>query len=148
MPPHFFFGHLRLDYTSAIRADTSKQNFSVAPRHWYIDASFRCDRCGEEFCFVAAEQKRWYEEYAFWVDSLPNECRGCRRELRRLKSLRQAYDREIAIALSSKDVEPKIHVATIVDLLLEAGENLPTKIRANRTVLGMQIARTIGPNPA
>jgi hypothetical protein len=125
MPPHFFWRHVGLDYDSAIRADTSKQDFSVAPRHWYIDAVFRCARCGGEFCFTAAEQKRWYEGYRFYVDSLPQECPACRRELRRLKSLRQEYDRIIAKALSSNDLNLKARVATIIDALCEAGADLP-----------------------
>lgn len=33
MPSYFFWRHLRLDYASAVRADTSKQDFTVAPRH-------------------------------------------------------------------------------------------------------------------
>jgi hypothetical protein len=61
MPPHFFWGHLRLNYASAIRADTSRQDFTVAPRHWYIDAIFRCVRCDGEFDFTAVEQRSWYE---------------------------------------------------------------------------------------
>ena len=56
---------------------------------WYIDATFLCERCHEEFCFTAAEQKIWYEDYGFYIDSTPKECVACRRELRRRKSIRR-----------------------------------------------------------
>ena len=149
MPPHFFWRHLRLDYDSAIKADTSKQDFSVAPRHWYIDATFECNRCHKEFCFTAAEQKAWYEDYAFYVDSCPNECQVCRREIRRLKSLWQEYDREIAQALLTRtELEVKTRLASVIDELREAGEALPAKTHENREVLAKQIERRRGPNTA
>jgi hypothetical protein len=142
---------LRLDYASAIRADTSKQDFTVAPRHWYLDATFTCDRCGEEYGFTAVEQRSWYEEYRFDVDSCPRECSACRRELRRLKSLRQEYDRDVARALASEELDLKVHVASVIDQLCEAGVALPAKVHANRALLSKQIARRggrddIGPN--
>ena len=54
MPPRFFRGHRALDSKTAVRADVAKQDFAVAPRHWYVDATFRCDRCGEELSLVRA----------------------------------------------------------------------------------------------
>jgi len=144
MPRYFFTGHTHLDYESAIRADVSRQDFTDAPRHWYMDATFRCVRCGEEFRFTAAEQKLWYEEFRFYVDSRPNECPPCRRELRALKSLRQDYDRDIAEALASGDLDLKIRVARVVDQLCEAGVALPAKVHANRALLARQIARRSG----
>jgi transcription elongation factor Elf1 len=95
MPPHFFYGALRLDYRTAIRAQTEKQNCSICPRYWYVDALFRCGRCGAEFTFSAAEQQAWYEDYRFWVDSVPKNCSTCRQALRAIKTLRQEYDRTV-----------------------------------------------------
>ena len=41
--PGFFHNALRLDLSTAIRSDNvHSQNFSVVPRHWFIDAWFRC----------------------------------------------------------------------------------------------------------
>src|SRR5688500_14229937 len=89
MPVHFFYGALRVNYNTAVRADTAKQNCSICPRYWYVDAVFRCGRCGVEFTFSAAEQRTWYEDYGFWVDSFPKHCQTCRRDLRSFKSIRQ-----------------------------------------------------------
>jgi len=85
MPAHFFYRSLRVDYETAVQADTDKQNCSICPRYWYVDTTFRCDRCGAEFSFSAAEQRAWYEDYGFWVDSRPRHCLACRQDLRTLK---------------------------------------------------------------
>ena len=71
MPSHLFFGSRRMDYSTAQRADISKQNYTVCPRHWYVDATFRCRDCRNEFVFTAAEQRFWYEDRRFWIGELP-----------------------------------------------------------------------------
>ena len=78
MPMHLFYGAIKLDNDTAIRADITVQNYSVCPRHWYIDATFICDGCKQEFCFSATEQKYWYEALRFYVDSQPKKCKSCR----------------------------------------------------------------------
>lgn len=143
MPQHLFWESLHLDHDSAVRADVSRQNYSVCPRHWYIDATFRCSRCSKTFCFTAVEQKRWYEELGFYVDSYAKNCPGCRSDDRKRKSLRQEYDRDIGLALRSKDVETKKHMACVIDELCAYEADLPAKIHANRNVLGQQISRKI-----
>ena len=141
MPVHFFYRSLRIDYASAVRADTTRQNCSICPRYWYLDVSFPCARCEREFPFAAGEQRTWYEEYGFWVDSLPKHCLPCRQELRNLKELRREYDCEIAPAIESDDLERKKHLADVIDQLCELGGELPAKILENRRRLGLQIAR-------
>ena len=49
-------------------ADTSRQDCSVCPRHWYIDARFRCVECGADFLWSAQEQQIWFETYRFSED--------------------------------------------------------------------------------
>ena len=141
MPAHFFQGCLRVEYGSAVRADPDRQNRSICPRHWYVDAIFPCDRCGAEFAFSAAEQRVWYEEYGFWIDSRPKHCLACRRELRDLNAARQEYDRRIEDALRSPDMELKKHLASVIDQLCELGGELPARIRENRRRLAGQLER-------
>jgi hypothetical protein len=141
MPAHFFLGSLRVDYGSAVPADPERQNRSICPRYWYVDAIFPCDRCGSEFAFTAAEQRVWYEEYRFWIDSLPRHCLACRRELRELKAVRQEYDRCVGQALQAGDLELKKRLARVIDQLYELGGELPLQIHENRRRLARQIAR-------
>jgi len=142
MPVHFFYRSSRIDYASAVRANAGRQNCSICPRYWYVDTIFPCDRCGEEFAFTAAEQRIWYEDYRFWVDSLPKHCLACRRELRELKAARQHYDRWIEQALQTGDHELKERLARVIDELYELGGELPPRINENRRRLARQIAKS------
>jgi len=141
MPPHLFLRALRVDYETAIRADNGRQNCSICPRYWYVDAIFRCGRCGAEFAFSAADQRTWYEEYGFWVDALPKHCLTCRRDLRNLKAARQEYDGGVAHALQHGDLESKKRLAEVIDQLYELGGELPPRINENRRRLASQIRR-------
>jgi hypothetical protein len=148
MPPHFWGHAVFIDYRSAIKADVTRQNFCTVPRYWYVDVTARCGRCEGNFCFSAEEQRVWYEDRGFYVDSFPNCCRACRREHRKRKGLRQEYNRDIAAALTSEDCRFKAHVATIIDRLCKAGVDLPPKVHEKRRLLAEQIARRGGPGIA
>ncbi len=141
MPTHRFPGAIELDYRSAIRANVTRQNYTVVPRDWYVDTTLRCNQCRHRFCFSAHEQKAWYEDYGFYVDSFPTRCEACRRDRRDLKSLRQEYDRDIAGALASDDCGWKLRIANVIDRLCELDEHLPIKVRENRKLLAKHIAR-------
>ena len=65
MPPHFFPGAISIQYGTAVRSDISKQNYAVCPRHWYIEATFKCQDCGSDFSFSVEEQRFWYEKRRF-----------------------------------------------------------------------------------
>ena len=140
MPAHFFYRSLHIDYGSAVRADPERQNCSICPRYWYVDTIFPCDRCDSKFTFSAAEQRIWYEEYGFWIDSLPKHCLGCRRELRELKAARQEYDQNVEEALQSGDPELKMRLVRLIDQLYELGGALPLRINENRRRLARQLS--------
>jgi hypothetical protein len=140
MPYHFFRGSLRIDYPAAVRADVERQNRSICPRHWYVDAVFPCRRCGAGFTFSAAEQRVWYEEYGFWIDSLPTHCLECRRLLRARKAARGEYDRSVARVLQAGDLEAKRRLAGVIDRLYELGDELPPRINEYRRRLAHQIS--------
>ena len=141
MPAHLFPRCVSMDYASAVRANIAKQNCSICPRYWYVDTIFSCDRCGAEFAFTSAEQRVWYEEYGFWIDSVPKHCLECRRALRDLKGARQEYDRSVAQALHTDDLDLKKRLARVIDELYELGGELPLLLNENRRRLARQIAR-------
>jgi hypothetical protein len=141
MPSQLFASALHLDYSTAVRADTAKQNHGVCPRYWYVDAAFRCARCSNPFVFSAEEQRVWYEELGFYVDSRAKHCRACRLQLRELKALRQEYDREVATALAAgSSLDGKKRLLDVLEALDAGGVSLPDKIRENRRVLMEQVA--------
>ena len=145
MPPWLFgcFGQggVQLHYESAERADITKQHYSVCPRYWYVDATMRCAACDQTFLFSAAEQRRWYEDFRFYIQSLPRHCPACRQNRRQLKSLRQEYDRCIGSALETADPNLKSRTVAVIDELCESGEPLQVKVHENRKILALQIAR-------
>ncbi|WP_353962720.1 zinc-ribbon domain containing protein [Acaryochloris thomasi] len=132
---------MHLDHSSAVRADVSRQNYSVCPRYWYVDATSKCSRCKKMFCFTIADQKRWYEELGFYVDSYAKNCRACRNDERKQKSLRQAYDRDIEATLCSNDIVAKKCLADVIDELCSYNSALPAKLHENRRLLNKQILR-------
>lgn len=144
MPAHLFYRALRIDFDTGVRANTGRQNCSICPRHWYMDATFACERCGAEFSFSAREQRAWYEDYGFWVDSLPRHCLVCRQALRALKTARREYDESVAHVLHQGDLESKRRLAEAIDRLYELGGELPPRINENRRRLAIQIAREEG----
>ncbi|MGC8552527.1 MAG: zinc-ribbon domain containing protein [Phycisphaerae bacterium] len=141
MPTWYFADCLHLDYSSAVRADAGKQYCSICPRYWYINATIACIKCGEEFCFTAAEQKHWYEDLKFWVDSFPRHCPACRNARRRSQALRREYDRDIGAALRSRDIADKQRLARVIDDLCELGVTLAPKVIEARQTLARQILR-------
>lgn len=141
MPGHLFYGCLYLHHETAVRADISRQNFTVCPRHWYLDAIFKCSVCREKFRFSVVEQKLWYEDLYFYVDAFPKQCTDCRKQRRNHIGLRNEYDRDIRSALDSNDVDEKARVAGLIDQLAELDSDLPKQIHENRRTLAKQIDR-------
>jgi hypothetical protein len=105
-----------------------------------VDTIFRCDRCEAEFSFSAPEQRRWYEDLGFWIDSLPKHCLRCRLDVRNLIAARREYDQSVAHVLQDGDLESKKRLAELIDLLYEIGGALPPRINENRRRLATQIA--------
>jgi hypothetical protein len=144
MPTHLFHGAVRIDHSTAERADIDKQNYTVCPRHWYVDAAFRCRDCGELFTWSAGEQRVWFEEYGFYVDSQPVRCPKCRKDRRTLKALQQEYDRMIGPARAGATLEEKKQVLRVIDQITEVSNGVPENMRAARDLLQRQIRRVEG----
>lgn len=141
MPTHLFYGARHIDYSTAIKANISRQDFSVCPRCWYIDAAFHCAQCRKSFVFTASEQQFWYEELKFYVDSRAKHCQECRKKLRDLKKLKQEYDRDIAAVLANDAIQKKERMIAVIDALNQGGVKLSGKMNNNRRTLSKQIER-------
>jgi len=85
MPAHLFWRAKSLDYESAVPADIAEQSYSVCPRFWYIDARIQCIDCDEDFLFSKEEQKFWYENLKFWIDSFPKRCKRCQKAEKKMR---------------------------------------------------------------
>jgi hypothetical protein len=145
MPSWLFSGALHVYHLTAVKADIRRQDFSVCPRHWYIDAAFRCRRCREEFLFSAKEQQFWYEECRFWIDSVPRACPACRKLLRDIKALKQEYDKDVASAARREAaIANKKRLIEVIDSLVLGGVALSPKMASVRRTLAAQVERAGG----
>ena len=95
---------------SAIRADPTRQNFTVFPRNFYVDTLRDCRSCGRPFLFFAREQKYWYEVLRFYVDADCVHCPECRRSNQQLQRRFRRYSEQI-----SKSELPESELATLVE---------------------------------
>jgi hypothetical protein len=146
MPMHFFWSALSVDHRTAVRANTKKQNYSVCPRHWYINANFKCERCGQEYTWTAGEQKAWFEDFFFWVDSQPRRCSNCRAEQRHLLKLQKEYDATVASARNHGTPDQKRRIIEIVSELQQSLGRLPEKMVETKDLFERQSRNQAEPN--
>jgi hypothetical protein len=139
MPLHLFHGAHDFDYSTAIRANIALQDYTVCPRHWYIDARFRCSECGADFLWSAQEQRTWFETYRFWIGSQPRLCRECRAKRRDATHLRQDYDALVGAARSGGAPEQKQRIIEIVDALESYFGSVPDKLTQTRDLFRNQL---------
>lgn len=147
MPGHLFRGAIHVVHETAIRGNPGKQNYSVCPRHWYVDADFRCEACGKEFAWTAGEQKAWFEDYFFWVDSTPRHCRKCMAGYRHLQDLRREYDASIAEVRKHGTPGQKRRMIEVVTELESAFGQLPEKMSETRKLFERQIVNITSNDP-
>lgn len=141
MPGHYFPGAIFKDYSTAIRGNPDKQNYTVCPRHWYFDADFKCERCGQDFTWTAQEQRRWFEDFRFWITVSPRHCSKCRAVLRRLESLQREYDSDVASARSHGNMIQKRRIVEIVNELEAEFGSIAEKTLKTRAEFQSQITK-------
>jgi len=108
-----------LDLFRVIRADSAKQNYSTVPRFFYFPRLRTCKRCGRWFLFSAREQKFWYEDLSFYVDSTAVECANCRKQVRETKADLERYVE--GVKLTTLEDAQLVELARLGVRLLQAG---------------------------
>ena len=86
---------------SVLVADTSRQNYSMYPRPFYVDMRRTCRSCSRPFIFFAAEQKHWFEVLQFYVDADCVHCPECRQQRVAAKREFQRYTALVGIETPS-----------------------------------------------
>ncbi len=77
---------------TAIAADLSQQTPATVPVTHYYDVKRQCLDCGRPFLFFAEEQKHWYEELGFGLESDCVRCVVCRKQQQGLANERERYE--------------------------------------------------------
>jgi O-acetyl-ADP-ribose deacetylase (regulator of RNase III) len=100
----------------ALPAEPLGQTFCDHPPYLaYFDVNMHCEDCGCEFVFSAGEQRYWYEELKFWVQSRPKQCAPCRKR-RRLKN---RLSQEIGQVLAELDPRDPEQLARVAEMYLQ-----------------------------
>ncbi|MEL6927726.1 MAG: zinc-ribbon domain containing protein [Cyanobacteria bacterium J06600_6] len=87
----------RIDNT-AIAADLGKQVSATIPVTHYYDVKRQCRDCNQMFIFFAAEQKYWYEELKFPLESDCIRCYPCRAKQRQVADTLKQYENLFHVA--------------------------------------------------
>lgn len=77
---------------TAVRADLSRQTPATVPVTHYFDLERQCRDCHRPFIFFAEEQKHWYEELGFGLESDCVRCVDCRRHRQQITRQRHLYE--------------------------------------------------------
>ena len=118
---------------TAIPADVSRQVPATVSVTHYFDATRRCVDCGRPFIFFAAEQKYWYEELGFPLESDCVRCVVCRKKQQGLDLNRVRY--EELVHVQERTHEENLELAECALSLVEAGVFGKRQIARIRSVL-------------
>jgi hypothetical protein len=77
---------------TAIKADLTKQAPATVPVTHYFDTKRTCRDCDKPFIFFAEEQKHWYEDLGFGLDSDCVRCPACRKRQQGLARAKERYE--------------------------------------------------------
>lgn len=91
----FLHWHSREDAripNTAINADLMKQTPATVAVTHYFDSKRICRDCDKPFIFFAEEQKHWYEELGFGLDSDCVRCPVCRKQQQGLARSKERYE--------------------------------------------------------
>jgi hypothetical protein len=93
---HWRYASLKYFPETAIPAEQGKQNYAEYSRKLYVDIEETCKSCKREFIFFALEQKYWFEELKFWVDSHCVKCVNCRKKDFEIKQMQVKYSKLVS----------------------------------------------------
>ena len=103
---------------TAVAADLTAQAWATVPVTHYFDVERICRDCDRWFIFFAEEQKHWYEELGFGLDSDCVRCVPCRKRQQGIGRQRQRY--EELFHVSERTVDENLEMAECCLSLIEA----------------------------
>ena len=105
---------------TAIEADLTRQTAATVPVTHYFDLERTCRDCGRPFIFFAEEQKHWYEELGFGLESDCVRCVECRKHQQGIARQRERY--EMLFHVDNRTVDQIIEMADCCLSLIEQGK--------------------------
>jgi hypothetical protein len=102
---------------TAIAADLAKQTAATMQVTHYFDLERSCRDCNRPFIFFAREQKYWYEQLGFGLDSDCVRCVDCRKQQQGIDRQRELYESLFHIA--DKTEQQTLEMASACLYLME-----------------------------
>lgn len=118
---------------TAICADISRQSPATVPVTHCFDVMRQCHDCSKPFIFFAAEQKYWYEDLGFGLDSDCVRCAPCRKKQQGIARLREKY--EELFHITDRTTEKNLEMAECCLGLIEASVFHKQKLQRVRMLL-------------
>jgi hypothetical protein len=104
---------------TAVEADLERQSPSPVPIAYYFDADRLCRDCGRPFLFFAEEQKYWYEELRFPLDSDCVRCFPCRKHQQVIAKTLSRYEQ--LVTSSNRTIDESAELGESCLTLIEEG---------------------------
>ena len=104
---------------TAIPADPTQQVAATVPVTHYFDLECKCRACGRPYIFFAKEQKHWYEELGFSLNSDCVRCIECRKQQQGIARDRDLY--ETLYHVPDRSIEQSLQMAESCLSLIESG---------------------------
>jgi hypothetical protein len=118
---------------TAIPADLSRQLPATIPVTHYFDLKRQCRDCKKPFIFFAEEQKYWYEELGFPLESDCVRCTNCRKKQQGLERKRERY--EELFHASERTIDQDLEMADCCLSLVEASVFHKRQVERVRMIL-------------
>lgn len=118
---------------TAVVADLSRQTHAVVPVTHYFDLERQCWDCKRRFIFFALEQKHWFEELGFTLESDCIRCAACRKLQQGLAQKRELY--ETLFHVEDRTVEQTLQMVDCCLALIEADVFSPRQLERVRMLL-------------
>jgi hypothetical protein len=118
---------------TAIPADLSRQTPATVPVTHYFDVARKCRDCERPFIFFAEEQKYWYEDLGFPLESDCVRCFECRRAQRGIALKRERY--EELFRVSERTAEEYLEMAECCLSLIETSVFTTKQVQRIRMLL-------------
>jgi len=118
---------------TAIVADATRQVHATVPVTYYFDLERKCCDCSRQFIFFAEEQKHWYEELGFGLDSDCVRCVKCRKKQQGIARQREIYESLFHVVDRTED--QTLDMADACLSLIESGTFTNRKIERVRMLL-------------
>lgn len=131
--PGAYLNHTRRIANTAIAADLTKQTRTTVPVTHYFDLERRCRDCHCPFIFFAEEQKHWYEQLGFGLESDCVRCVECRKQQQGIARHREVY--ESLFHVPNKTEEETVTMADACLSLIENAVFTTRQIERVRSLL-------------